>query len=402
MFDCKVAYYVNDNIQHFPPVHRLQTKLPGPIIVRGQHIFDYIQKQYPDIAKRVFFIRDRGKAKAFLKKHQIRVVVYPMFKTLSFGLSVEIFHGGLSDKRYLENAFISVYDLVLFPGEKSRDKVAKAELLENVVDYEVVGYPKFDPLINDALEYQPLFTNGKPTVLYAPTWISMAKEGATGHRFSLYGESSLPLWGINLLKHMPESVNFIVKFHSLVHEDGNSVNKQMEDYVKQHGLEHRIKILYADNILQYMDQADVMISDISSACYEWFHFNRPIIYANPDPVHYRESDDISSNTFAWQAGDVINTEEDIATLIKRNLNADAHQEMRNKIFHYSIYQPDGHATERQADAIVKLLGKYESVPYKQFVRNCALKHFRRNLKMNLFLKRKVDKLEGLDGLPKHG
>ncbi|KGJ89292.1 CDP-glycerol glycerophosphotransferase family protein [Thalassotalea sp. ND16A] len=396
MFDCKVAYYVNDNIQHFPPVYRLQTKFPGPIIVRGRKILEYIHKTYPEIAERTFFIRNRQKAKQFLKKHQMRIVVYPAFQSLNFGLSVEIFHGGLSDKRYLENAFISMYDLVLFPGEKSRDKVAKAELLDSVVNYEIVGYPKFDPLINDSLEYQPLFTNGKPTVLYAPTWISMAKEGAKQHRFSLYGESSLPLWGVNLLKHMPESVNFIVKFHSLVHENGNSVNKQMEDYVKQHGLEHRIKILYADNILQYMDQADVMISDISSACYEWFHFNRPIIYANPAPVHYKPSDDISSNTFAWQAGDVINSEDDIATLINNNLNADPHQEMRKKIFHYSIFQPDGHATERQADAIAKLLHQHESVPYQQFVRTSSLKHLWRNLKMNVFLKRKVDKLQGLD------
>lgn len=175
MFDCKVAYYVNNNIQHFPPVYRLQTRLPGPIIVRGQKILDYIKETYPEISNRTFLIRNRSKARTFLKKHQIRVVVYPAFQTLNFGLSVEIFHGGLSDKRYLENAFISLYDLVLFPGEKSRDKVAKAELLDDVVNYEVIGYPKFDPLISDTLDYKPLFDNGKKTVLYAPTWISMLK-----------------------------------------------------------------------------------------------------------------------------------------------------------------------------------------------------------------------------------
>lgn len=395
MFDCKVAYYVNNNIQHFPPVYRLQTLLPGPVIVRGKEILAYIKEKYPEIGERTFYIPSRSKAKKFLTEHQMRVVVYPAFKTLNFGLSVEIFHGGLSDKRYLENAFISMYDLVLFPGDKSRDKVAKAGLLNDVINYEVVGYPKFDPLMNDALQYQPLFDNDKPTVLYAPTWISMSKDGATSHKFSKYGESSLPLWGINLLKNMPESVNFIVKFHALVHEDGKSVNKQMEEYVIEHGLEHRIKILYADNILQYMDQAQVMISDISSACYEWFHFNRPIIYANPDPRHYRASDDISSNTFAWQAGDVINEEQDIGHLILENLDNDRHKEMRNKIFHYSIFQPDGQATARQAEAITSLMAKHQEVPYRTFLKRCNLKHLWRNLKLQLFLKRKVDKLEGL-------
>ena len=110
-FDCNVAYYVNNNIQHFPPVLRLQTELPGPIIVRGKEILEYIQKKYPELAKRTFYISNRNKAKAFLKKHQIRVVVYPAFKTLNFGLGIEVFHGGLSYKRYLENRLRENFNL---------------------------------------------------------------------------------------------------------------------------------------------------------------------------------------------------------------------------------------------------------------------------------------------------
>ncbi|NMP15142.1 CDP-glycerol glycerophosphotransferase family protein [Thalassotalea sp. Y01] len=396
MFDCKVAYYVNNNIQHFPPVYRLQQRLPGPVIVRGKDILKYIKEKYPEIGERTYYIRNRNKARAFLKKHKMRAVVYPMFKTLNFGLSVEIFHGGLSDKRYLENAYISMYDLVLFPGQKSVDKVAKVDLVEHIKRYEVIGYPKFDPLIDASLDYTPLFDNGKPTVLYAPTWVSEAKEGAKGHRFSLHGESSLPLWGLDLVKHMPEDINLIVKFHALVQGGADSVNQQMEDYVKQHNLEHRIKILYADNILQYMDQSDVMISDISSACYEWFHFDRPIVYANPAPEHYKPSDDISSNTFAWQAGDVLYSAADIEPILRQNLAADIHQQKRNEIFHYSIFQPDGQATDRQAEAIEDLLQEYQDVPYKTFIRDSAWRHFRRNMYLQLVLKRKIDKLEGLE------
>ncbi|KGJ89289.1 CDP-glycerol glycerophosphotransferase family protein [Thalassotalea sp. ND16A] len=396
MFDCKVAYYVNNNIQHFPPVLSLQKQLPGPIIVRGKNILEFIQKNYPEVAERTFFIRNRRKARQFLKKHQMRVVVYPAFQSLNFGLSVEIFHGGPSDKRYLENALISLYDLVLFPGEKCRDKVEKAGLLNHIVDYKVVGYPKFDPLMNESLDYQPLFDNEKPTILYAPTWVSMAKQGATKHRFSLHGESSLPLWGIKLLENVPESMNFIVKFHSLVHEDGNSINKQMEEYVKEHSLQDRIKVLHADNILQYMDQSDVMISDMSATCYEWFHFNRPIIFANPAPEHYQPSDDISSNTFAWRAGDIINKEEDIALLLNKNLQEDPHQEIRNNIFHYSIFQPDGNATQRQVKAIEQLLEKTKDLPYKKFIRQSFFNHLKRIVKVQFYLKRKVDKLAGLE------
>lgn len=396
MIDCKIAYYVNNNIQHFPPVHRLQNKFPGLIIVRGEDILQNIQQNYPELAERTYLIKSRSKAKALLKKHKIRVVVYPAFKTLNFGLSVEVFHGGLSDKRYLENAFISMYDLVLFPGQKSADKVEKADLLKHIIKYDVVGYPKFDPLINQTLEVEPVFNNGKPTVLYAPTWISNQRAGNRGHKFSLHGESSLPLWGIELLKNMPESVNLIVKFHSLVHEDGNSVNKRMEEYVKDNQLEHRIKILYQDNILPYMAQSQIMISDISSACYEWFHFNRPIIFANPAPEHYKESNDISSNTYAWQSGDVINNADDIKSLLEKNLANDEYKIKRNELFNYSIFQPDGHAIDRQSAAIEQLYNKHKNTPYTWFLLIANIKHLWRALKMNLFIKAKVDKLAGLE------
>ena len=80
-------------------------------------------------------------------------------------------------------------------------------------------------------------------MLYAPTWISSTKPGATKHRHSQHGESSLPLWGMNILKHVPENINLIVKFHCLVHEGGDTVHRQMEQYVKDNDLEHRIKFL---------------------------------------------------------------------------------------------------------------------------------------------------------------
>lgn len=396
MLEHQVAYYVNDNIQHFPPVHRLQSRYPGIIIVRGEGILENIRNNYPEYIDRTFLITNRSKVKKLLKKHKVRIVVYPAFKTLNFGLSVEVFHGGLSDKRYLENAFISLYDLVLFPGKKSADKVEKAHLLDHIVKYDVVGYPKFDPLINKSLEVEPLFNNGKSTVLYAPTWISNLREnGKNQHKFSLHGESSLPLWGIELLKNIPDNINLIVKFHCLVNEDGNSVNVQMENYVKENQLEERVKIIYQDNILPYMAQSQVMISDISSACYEWFHFDRPIIFANPAPEYYKVSDDISSNTFAWQSGDVINKVSDIASLINKNLANDDYKKKRNELFHYSIYKPDGKSIDRQAGAIESLLNEYKDENYHWFLFKCKCRHLWRNLFMHLYLKRKVDKLSGL-------
>ena len=391
MTEYNVAYYVNNNIQHFPPVNQLQATLPGLILVRGEKVLDLINTRYPGYSDRTYLVRHAYQGQRLLRKHRIRLVIYPAFQNLNRGLAVEIFHGGLSDKRYLENVRIARYDLVLFPGKKSRDKVENANLLDKVIKWKIIGYPKFDPLRNNTLQYTPVFDNGNPTILYAPTWISITKPGATTHRHSQHGESSLPLWGLNLLKNIPSNINLIVKFHCLVHEGGDTIHNEMEQYVKDNNLGHRIRFLYDDNILQYMAQSEIMISDISSACYEWFHFDRPIIFANPAPDHYEVADDISANTYAWQTGDVINKVEDISRLIEKNLNADEYREKRNEIFNYSLYKPDGNATQRQADAIKELYDEYRHIPYWWFSIKMVFKHFGRVIYVKLIVKRALKK-----------
>lgn len=391
MPEYNVAYYINNNIQHFPPVQRLLAHFPGLILVRGEKILELINTRCPEFSDRTHLVSHAYQAQRLLKKHKVRMVIYPAFQNLNRGLAVEIFHGGLSDKRYLENVRIARYDLVFFPGNKSRDKVINANLLDKIVKWEVIGYPKFDPLCNNTLDYVPVFDNGNPTILYAPTWISITKPGATTHRHTTHGESSLPLWGVSILENLPANVNLIVKFHCLIHEGGDEIHSQMEQYVKKSNLGNRIKFLYDDNILPYMAQSEIMISDISSACYEWFHFDRPIIYANPAPDHYRAVDNISQNTYAWQAGDIINSTSDIAALIEKNLNKDEHKEKRNELFHYSLYKPDGHATERQVAAIKELYDSYRHIPYWLFNILMMAKHFYRIIYVKLVVRYAIKK-----------
>ena len=78
------------------------------------------------------------------------------------------------------------------------------------------------------------------------------------------------------------------------------------------------------------------------------------------------------------------------------MQEDVYQEKRNEIFHYSIFQPDGYAVERQGDAIAKLLTQHETTSYRWFRLKCAVRNFWRNLYLNIVLKRKVDKLAGLE------
>ena len=361
-----IAYYLQTDIQHFPPIYRLLPYLGGIVITTNKKIYDFILQKYPELEKQVIYAKGKTATRKIILKHKIRMVIYPGFNSFYFGKSVQIFHGGLSDKNYVESLNILLYNLVLFPGEKTKDKVKKAGYLKYIKEWKIVGYPKFDPLINKSIDVKPVFNNGKKTILYAPTWI--AKQNVTKIiKFSAYGESSLMLWAKKIVRELHENFNIIIKYHSKIERTPGDIYDQIDDLIKELGAEENVVTKIDDNILPYMYQADLMISDISTACYEWFHFDRPIVFANPSPENYKPSDDIGSNTYAWQAGDVINNKKDILPMVKQNVQHDKYKEIRNKIFNYTVYKPDGHATERQANEIAKFYNRLPKIPYPLYI-----------------------------------
>lgn len=174
-----------------------------------------------------------------------------------------------------------------------------------------------------------------------------------------------------------------MKFHSKIFEGGDGIHTAMADLVKNSHLTENVAIIFDDNILPYMNQSDIMISDISTACYEWFHFDRPIIFANPSPENYRPENDISKNTFAWQAGDVLYCVDEILPTIEKNLKDDSYRLKRNEIFNYSVFSPDGNATKRQANKILEMYEKNKKLPYWVFSFVMRCRHFYRRIKMKV-------------------
>lgn len=358
----KIAYYITTNIQHIPPVVRLIPYLGGIVITRNPDIYNHFTKKYSNFNIPIFLVKKTSQVRKVITENRIRLVVYTGFNAVYRGKSVQIFHGGLSDKNYVESLKILLYDLVLFPGEKTKDKIDRVGYLKHLKEWKIVGYPKFDPLASHSLDVTPIFNNGRRTILYAPTVISKVNEKDI-IRFSKYGESSLNVWAKQLISELHNEYNIIVKYHSTMEREPGDIFEQIDQLIKDLNATEHVVTIVDDNILHYMYQADIMISDISTACYEWFHFNRPIIFANPAPGKYFPSNDISSNTYAWNAGDIINEQNDICRLVKENLEVDKFKEVRNRIFNYTVYKPDGNAAERQANAIIELYRKNEKTPY---------------------------------------
>lgn len=350
--DYKIAYWIRTDIQHFAHIRPVYDSLGGLILTKNPVIFNYLMEEFPSLKDNLRLVKNSTEAKKIMKRMDIKLVVYTGFQMIFWGYSVQVFHGA-SDKHYLlQNHRILLYDLLLLPGMKHMEKINSVYKLKHPERFKIVGYPKFDKLVSNTLTHSSLFSNGKPTILYAPTWIS--EDSGTKLKFTKYGESSLPLWGIRLIRAITPEWNLIIKYHSRVNKNRRGIYNEIDKFIAEQGVEDSVKVVWDSSIVKYMQQADLMISDISAVCYEWFHTNRPIVFANPSPDHYKPSSDKLSNTYAWQAGDVINREEDIIPVIKRNLAGDNYRDIRNKFLNHAFYKPDGHATDRQVSEIVKL------------------------------------------------
>jgi hypothetical protein len=360
----KIAYYAQTDIQHLPPIIRLYSYFDGILYTRSQKIYDFVKQKYPDVTIKIF--NKRRFIQRDIVRNKIRLVIFPSYTMLYRGKSVQIFHG-TSDKAYSENAKIIVFDLVLFPGKKIMLKVKAANLLKYIKKWKLVGYPKFDPLINNTIKSPQLFpkSDNRPTILYAPTWISSDTKLHILN-FSKHGESSLPLFGKEIIKALYLDYNLIIKYHNRAYKENNIYN-EIDELIKELSAEDNVKCIWDDNIVPYMKAADLMISDISAVCYEWFHFNRPIVFANPSPKNYKPSKDIHSNTYAWQTGDVIYQKDTIKKLVDKNLEMDSYKKIRNNIFKEAFHKPDGKATERQINEIKKLYHSIENRPYYWFI-----------------------------------
>ncbi len=349
---CSIAYWLRTDPQHWEHIKSIYYRLGGFVITKNTGIYEYLRQNRLLPVEDLVLVRNSSEARRFLFRNKIKIVVYTGFQYIFWGYSVQVFHGS-SDKDYLLTGNrVLLYDLLLLPGMKHYRKITSAYDLKDRSRLKLVGYPKFDKLVRGELTDRPLFDNGKPVLLYAPTWIS--ETSGSKLVFSPHGESSLLLWGEKLVRAIGQRWNLIIKYHSRINPNETSIYERIERCIDEAGVRDSVKVVWDSSIVEYMNQADVMISDISAVCYEWMHTGRPIVFANPSPENYFPSTDPMSNTYAWQAGDVLYREEDIVPTIERNLAVDSHREKRQRLLEETFYKPDGRAGERQAAEIVIL------------------------------------------------
>lgn len=185
---------------------------------------------------------------------------------------IQVFHG-VGGKYGFDAPTTSMreWHRLFFPNRRRlRNFIASGAVDTDSAAIRLVGLPKVDCLVDGSLNRQSILASlrldaSKPTVLYAPTWSPASSLNVMGEEV-IRGVQSL-------------GVNLIVKLHDRS-RDLRQVYSGGVDWVARVEpllIPGRGLLGAAHDITPYLAAADVMISDHSSAGFEYLLLDRPIV-----------------------------------------------------------------------------------------------------------------------------
>lgn len=245
------------------------------------------------------------------------------------GLKVQIFHGLAGEKKG-HFKIRHYFDLYLTQGPYFTDKF-KA-LQQKHKNFEVIetGWPKLDVFGNNQSlhnhEKKELLKNhkAKTVILYAPTFSPKL--------------TSAP-YMIAPLKQLAQNKNYLIliKFHPLMD------SKWIEAYQSIAGENANIVFQDEQNITKFLAIADLMISDTSSAIYEFLLMDKPVVsFGN------------ISKEILWEDSKNYN---ELTELVNNNLQNDPYAKERQVIFDQFHPYNDGKSSERMVNATIEFISK---------------------------------------------
>lgn len=179
------------------------------------------------------------------------------------GLKVEVFHG-FEWKKKGHFRIRGCFDLYCTQGPFFTERFQQLAQSYKYFDVVETGWTKLDPLF--AAKPLPLNNDGKPIVLYAPTFSP-----------SLTSAPDL----VDEIRKLSESKDWhwVVKFHP----------KMAKEYIKQFEAIKgpNLEILEVGEISSLLQTADIIVSDTSSIITEFLLLNKPAVTyknAQPEPV----------------------------------------------------------------------------------------------------------------------
>ena len=333
----------------FAPVHAAMAS-----DVRVQ--FSFVASEEPRRAAAIFRAagpdaRVIGPGRAALEKFDAYVTSDFMWTPLLFKTCrIQMFHG-VGGKYGFDAPTESMRDwqrLFFVNRRRLTNCVAAGALDADSPAIRLIGMPKVDCLVDGTLEQAPVLRSlglrpDRATVLYAPTWSPA---------------SSLNLLGIDLLRRLRSlPVNVIVKLHdrSCDPRPRYSGGIDWRLALAPHLDAGATALAPSSDICPYLVAADVMITDHSSAGFEYLLRDRPIVRihvpqllerAQVHPDYVRLLGDVSESTAGV---------EDTVAAVERALADPARRSATRRAVAADLFHEPGSATTRCAAALYEAI-----------------------------------------------
>ncbi|WP_339693955.1 hypothetical protein [uncultured Parasphingorhabdus sp.] len=253
------------------------------------------------------------------------------------------FPHGAGDRSIGFSPEIRLFDYVLLPGEKTRDRM----LAEGVIrpdNHRIVGYPKFGAFAN-----RPpvkLFDNDKPVVLYNPHFDPMLSS------WFRFGEEILDYFAsqkdYNLI-FAPHVMLFQRKILASVEHRILRFRQRIDPRFA--GLDHIHIDTGSDRSVDmtYTAAADIYLGDVSSQIYEYIQNPRPAIFLNSHGAEWQGN----ANYEHWTFGPVLDELAGLgAALDAVSPLSDAYRQAQTAAFAYSFDMKDGESPAQRAAAAI--------------------------------------------------
>ncbi|QGG40861.1 CDP-glycerol glycerophosphotransferase family protein [Aeromicrobium yanjiei] len=270
-----------------------------------------------------------GQLDEILSVSQVKLALYvnhdPInFESLRFTSLVHVYLGhGDSDKGVSVSNQVKAYDLCFLAGQAAVDRTASAVMLYDAPAHSVlIGQPQLDGI---APVVPSPSLDGRPTVLYAPTWEASQPSVSYG---------SLETHGVALVTALLGTYRVIYRPHPL-----NGVIRASYAAADAAVRELADRVDTVVPLEQSFADADLLVTDVSAVTLNWLPTGKPMLVTTP-PVPYPPSP-LMDVVPQLAPGD------DVAAIVAEHLTDDPTKAARDALVEHYLGDPrPGVATAR--------------------------------------------------------
>ena len=329
----------------------------------GRVRFTFTASEEPGAAGAIYRNADpgtelMGPARAALVKWDAYLTSDFMWATLPRGAArIQMFHGVAGKYGFdAPRESMRQWDRLFFVNERRlRNFVASGAIDPESPAARLVGMPKVDCLVDGSLQRDAILEAhdldpARLTVLYAPTWSPASSLNQMGEAV------------IERLAAMP--INLIVKLHDRSRDLRPQYSGGVDWPARLAPLLGRLNTRLAPgaNITPYLVAADVMISDHSSAAFEYLLLDRPLVRIDlPALIEQANVHSDYVRLLADASHNVTSADETVRAVERALADPGARSDARRRVAADLFYRP-GTAAARCAAALYDVLGLAAPAP----------------------------------------